>query len=142
MSYFSNFERIFMQRSLELIESYEGEYETTQLLNGLIGLLFFPHEKMRNLIPKIPLEELVSWGFNPECIINADKNKKPQDLNLSDIVRHLRNSVAHCRVVPFPNDHRQCEGFYFSDRNGFEAKIPTIQIKNLMSNLLINLLQQ
>lgn len=142
MSYFSNFERIFMQRSLELMETYNGEYETTQLLNGLIGLLFFPHEKMRNLIPQIPLQDLEGWGLNPECVISAGTNKKPQELNLSDIIRHLRNSVAHCRVVPFPNDDRQCEGFYFSDRNGFEAKIPTNQIKNLMTNLLKNLLQQ
>lgn len=51
MSYFNNFERVFMQRSLELIDTYSGEYETTQLLNGLIGLLFFPHERMGELIP-------------------------------------------------------------------------------------------
>ena len=42
----------------------------------------------------------------------------------------LRNSVAHCRVNPFPNDDRPCEGFFFADNNGFEAKIPTNQIKS------------
>ena len=142
MSYFNNFERLFMQRSLNLIDTYNGEHETTQLLNGLIGLLFFPHERMRELIPEIPLQELEVWGFNPECIVNAGANKESQELNLREIIRRLRNSVAHCRVNPFPNDNRPCEGFYFSDKNGFEAKIPTNQIKNLMRNLLEHLLQQ
>lgn len=142
MSYFNSFERLFMQRSLNLIDTYNGEYETTLLLNGLIGLLFFPHERMRELIPETSLQELEAWGFNPECIVNAGSNKKPQELNLREIIRHLRNSVAHCRVNPFPNDRRPCEGFYFADKNGFEAKIPTIQIKNLMRNLLEHLLQQ
>ncbi|WP_082341992.1 HEPN family nuclease [Pseudomonas thivervalensis] len=142
MSYFNSFERLFMQRSLNLIDTYNGEYETTLLLNGLIGLLFFPHERMRELIPETSLQELEAWGFNPECIVNAGSNKEPQELNLREIIRHLRNSVAHCRVNPFPNDHRPCEGFYFADKNGFEAKIPTIQIKNLMRNLLEHLLQQ
>ena len=142
MSYFNDFERIFMHRSLDLIDTYSGEYETTQLLNGLIGLLFFPYEKMRELIPKISLQELNSWGFDPRCIVNAGANNEPQELNLGEVIRHLRNSVAHCRVTPFPNDDRPCEGFLFTDRNGFEAKIPTDQIKNLMRNLLQHLLRQ
>ena len=142
MSYFNNFERLFMQRSLELIDTYNGEYETTQLLNGLIGLLFFPHERMRELIPEISLQELEAWGFDPDCIVNAGANKEPRELRLGEIIRRLRNSVAHCRVNPFPNDDRPCEGFCFADNNGFEAKIPTNQIKNLMRNLLEHLLQQ
>lgn len=142
MSYFNNFERLFMQRSLELIDTYNGEYETTQLLNGLIGLLFFPHERMRELIPETSLQELEAWGFDPKCIVSAGANKEPRELSLGEIIRRLRNSVAHCRVNPFPNDDRPCEGFFFADNNGFEAKIPTNQIKNLMRNLLEHLLQQ
>lgn len=142
MSYFNNFERLFMQRSLELIDTYDGEYETTQLLNGLIGLLFFPHERMRELIPEVPLNELVAWGFQPQCIINAGANKEPRELSLREIIHRLRNSVAHCRVNPFPNDDRPCEGFLFADNNGFKAKIPANQIKNLMRNLLEHLLEQ
>ena len=141
MSYFNNFERLFMLRSLELIEAYSGEYETTQLLNGLIGLLFFPHERMRSQIPEIPLQELKDWGFDPSCIINGGADIEPQELNLRQIIHRLRNSVAHCRVDPFPNDHRPCEGFHFSDRNGFEAAIPTDQMKTLMRKLLTHLLQ-
>lgn len=141
MSYFSNFERVFMQRSLELIDTYSGEYETTQLLNGLIGLLFFPHERMGELIPETALKELEAWGFNSDCIVNAGANKESKELTLREIIRHLRNAVAHCSVNPFPNDHRPCEGFCFSDKNGFEAKIPTNQIKNLMRNLLEHLLK-
>ena len=142
MSYFNNFERLFMQRSLELVDTYKGEYETTQLLNGLIGLLFFPNERMSGLIPEISIQDLEAWGFSSACILNAGGGKEAKELGLREIVRRLRNSVAHCRVEPFPNDHRPCEGFYFADRNGFEAKIPTDQIKNLMRGLLSHLLHQ
>ncbi|MNE71949.1 hypothetical protein D3C80_1678570 [compost metagenome] len=142
MSYFNNFERLFMQRSLELVDTYQGEYETTQLLNALIGLLFFPHEKMRELIPGKTLQDIDAWGFSQDCIINAGTHNVPQEINLREIVKRLRNSVAHCRVTPFPNDHRPCEGFCFVDLNNFEAKIPTDQIKNLMRGLLTHLLEQ
>ncbi|KZN16194.1 MULTISPECIES: HEPN family nuclease [Pseudomonas] len=142
MSYFNNFERLFMQRSLELVDTYQGEYESTQLLNGLIGLLFFPNERMPDLIPEKSLQDIEAWGFSQDCIINAGANKKPQEINLREIIKRLRNSVAHCRVEPFPNDHRPCEGFFFADRNGFEAKIPTDQIKNLMRKLLTHLLEK
>jgi hypothetical protein len=131
-----------MQRSLHLIETYSGDYETTQLLNGLIGFLFFPHEKMQELIPETSLQELEAWGFNSECVVNTGANKESGDLNLREIIHRLRNSVAHCRVSPFPNDHRPCEGFCFTDKNGFAAKISTNQIKSLMRGLLEHLLRQ
>ncbi|MGY5798303.1 HEPN family nuclease [Rheinheimera faecalis] len=142
MSYFNNFERIFMERSLVLVDSYQGEYETTQLLNGLIGLLFFPNERMPDLISEENIQSIEHWGFSPTCILNAGNNKEIQDLTLREVVRRLRNSVAHCRVEPFPNDHRPCEGFFFEDINGFKAKIPTEQIKNFIRGLLNQLLAQ
>lgn len=142
MSYFNNFERLFMQRSLELVDTYEGEYETTQLLNTLIGLLFFPNERMQDLIPDKSLLDLEAWGFRPDCIVNAGAHKIPQEINLRELVKRLRNAVAHCKVSPFPNDHRPCEGFFFLDRNDFEAKIPADQLKNLLRGLLASLLNQ
>jgi hypothetical protein len=96
---------------------------------------------MGELIPETALQELEAWGFDSDCIVNAGANKESKELTLREIIRHLRNAVAHCRVNPFPNDHRPCEGFCFSDKNGFEAKIPTNQIKNLMRNLLEHLLK-
>lgn len=142
MSYFNDFERLFMRRSLELIEAYNGEYETTLLLNALVGLLFFPHERMRDLIPEIPVQALDEWGFNPGCIVNAGDNKDIDNVDLRELVRRLRNAVAHCAVTPVPNDDRPCEGFYFVDRNGFEADIPAVQLKSLMTHLLTHLLEQ
>lgn len=142
MSYFNNFERLFMQRSVDLVCRYEGEYETTLLLNGLIGLLFFPHERMRDLIPEKSLQELQEWGLDPGCIINAGAGKEPESLDLREIIRRLRNSVAHCTITPFPNNDHPCKGFHFTDRNGFEAQIPTDQIKNLMKNLFEHLVKQ
>lgn len=142
MSYFNNFERLFMQRSLELVDTYQGEYETTQLLNALIGLVFFPHEKMSERIPEKSLHDIEAWGFTLDCIVSAGKHKSPNELDLRELVMRLRNAVAHCKVYPFPNDHQPCEGFCFSDRNGFEAKIPTKQIKSLVRGLLEYLLKQ
>ncbi|MFD2883242.1 HEPN family nuclease [Pseudomonas lini] len=55
-----------------------------------------------------------AWGFRPDCIVNAGAHKTPQEINLRELVRRLRNAVAHCNVSPFPNDHRPCEGFFSS----------------------------
>lgn len=142
MSYFNNFERLFMERSLELVDSYRGEYETTLLLNCLVGLLLFPNERFIDQIPDRSLHELSFWGLQADCITSAGGEKNPSELSLRDIVRRLRNSVAHCRIEPYPNDHRLCEGFKFYDRNGFSAQIPADQIKALLMNLLHYLLRK
>ncbi|MES2025267.1 MAG: HEPN family nuclease [Pseudomonadota bacterium] len=142
MSYFSNFERLFMQRTLEIVDDYKGDYDTTLLLNCLLGLLLVPNEKFLDVLPDIPIEHFGNWGLDVNCISTLGKGVNSADMNLKMLVRRLRNSVAHCRIEPVPNDHRPCEGFSFRDTNGFEATIGAIELKTFVTCLLAYLLSR
>jgi hypothetical protein len=43
MSYNSDFQKEFIERSLGLINSYAGNFDVTNLINCLLGLLVVPH---------------------------------------------------------------------------------------------------
>ena len=88
------------KRNLEYIESkshdnYDLEvYEVTQLINSMLGLLVFPQQKFFDDLPEISLGELVDKGW-PK--INTTKGKLKED-NLQQLLRYLRNGIAHFNV--------------------------------------------
>ena len=55
MSYNSNFERAFIERSLALVQEYKGPFDATLLLNCLLGLLVVPKKSCLAAIPLAPL---------------------------------------------------------------------------------------
>lgn len=66
-------------------------FEVTQLVNSMLGLLVFPQQGYINRIPEIPLADLVSKGWPiPEVI-----GDHPQVSDLRQLVRMLRNAIAH-----------------------------------------------
>jgi hypothetical protein len=64
MQYESDFPRSFMVRTRCNLENYHGQYEATQAINCLLGLLIVPKERLFNLIPDTALDRLDSaeWG--------------------------------------------------------------------------------
>ena len=58
MSYNSDFERAFIERSLTLVQEYRGPFDATLLLNCLLGLLVVPKESCLAAIPQVPITEL------------------------------------------------------------------------------------
>ena len=101
MDYHKEFVIDFARRTrsnLEYIEAAEerGEsvYEVTQLANSLLGLLVFPREHYMQTVPDTPLSELVERGW-PD--IRPTHGQLPQD-TLRQLMRMLRNSIAHCNV--------------------------------------------
>lgn len=66
-------------------------YEVTQLVNSFLGLLVFPQQKYFDKIPKTPIETLQAEGWPIPC---ASDNCK----NLQDLMRCLRNAVAHFNI--------------------------------------------
>ena len=71
----------------------KGPYEVTQLINSAVGLLIIPQQKQYDkIVDSIVEEELLQDLQN--CVI---KNTYPQNLDLGQIARHLRNSIAHAR---------------------------------------------
>lgn len=99
------------RRNLEFIEDGAARqaqvHVVTQLTLSLLGLVVFPKEK---LLPRRDGEEdarrngerrLATWT------ITRDDGKKPTN-TLADILKHLRNAVAHGRLI-FTSDSPRVE---------------------------------
>jgi hypothetical protein len=127
----------FIKRTKKIIEQYEQlvmpkdeRYETTLLLNCLLGLLIIPEQKWFNNLPSTIITE-TEWGIDPNLISLIKNNKGiDEDKSVANIVRHLRNSLAHNRFTTVSGPTiREIE---FKDKNNsgptFEA---TLSIKSL-----------
>lgn len=136
MSYNSDFEQAFIQRSLELVQDYAGPYDATLLLNCLLGLLIVPKESCLKAIPEDPIEQLDKWGINPSSIKNFGKTSS-NDANaktLRGLVWRLRNAVAHFNFRPIP-DKGEVESFCFHDQNGFRAVVKIEELRVFVEKL-------
>jgi len=142
MSFNSDFERAFIERSLGLVKDYAGPHDATLLLNCLLGLLVVPKESCLASIPKDPLSSLGNWGIEPSCITDFGTAKQDdQDpRNLRGLVWRLRNSVAHFRFRPHP-ESGEVEAFEFRDQSGFRALVPLAQLRIFVERLAIHIRQ-
>lgn len=75
-------------------EGHEPVYEVTQLVNSMLGLLVFPQQRYVDRIPQTPLEELVRNGWPVPAVVGD----YPQVSDLRELIRMLRNAVAHCNL--------------------------------------------
>ncbi|SFG37312.1 HEPN family nuclease [Neptunomonas qingdaonensis] len=86
------------RKNLEYIEQGKKEgnevYEITHLINSCLGLLVLPHENYINSIPTTSLDKLKDQGWVVPQTINGTQ---PNDLK--DLIRLLRNGVAHCNIA-------------------------------------------
>ena len=102
----------FAQRTLQNLEIIEREvpidsgfHPITQLINSLVGLVVFIHEKeFVSHFANLPLSELVGKGW-PRVQIDKDDDEKRPTRALGDLVWHLRNAIAHGRIS-FSSDSR------------------------------------
>ncbi|WP_179190125.1 HEPN family nuclease [Hydrogenophaga sp. IBVHS1] len=136
MSFNSNFDRAFIDRSLQLVQEYTGPHDATLLLNCLLGLLIVPKESCLASIPKKPIEDLASWGISPSAITafgRADREDEDPH-NLRGLVWRLRNSVAHFRFRPEPEDG-EVVAFHFHDKSGFKATVQLSELRIFVERL-------
>lgn len=138
MEFLDDFENQFMIRTLEIIKEYDGKYDATILVNCLLGLLVVPREKSYEKIPNDPITDIYKWGIPIESIISYGKYScgDAYPKTLRQLVRSLRNSVAHFTLTPI-NDNGQVAGFLFKDRSGFKAEL---KLSNL--NIFVNKLSE
>jgi hypothetical protein len=69
----------------------QDAYEVTQFINSLLGLLIFPQQEFYDKIPKTKLADLEKDGWPIPRVCNNYKQVR----NLSELLRYLRNSIAH-----------------------------------------------
>lgn len=136
MSFNSDFERAFIQRSLALVQQYSGPYDATLLLNCLLGLLVVPKESCLAAIPDSPTSQLLTWGIDPRAIKSFGRWDSPNNdpNNLRGFVWRLRNAVAHFRFQPVPAQG-EVTAFNFKDLSGFEATVRLAELRVFVERL-------
>lgn len=136
MEYEPQFAKSFMERTMQIVTKYDGTYDATLLINCLLGLLILPKEALLDKIPATPLDSLNEWGIQPNSIKNPRKCDygHQHDLSLRQLVRRMRNAVAHFQVEPFPKKG-DVVGFTFKDRNGFRAELTLSELKKFVVKL-------
>ena len=85
---------------LEAAREHRGEvHEVTQLVNSLLGLVVFPWERsFAKSAARISVAGLVRRGW-PEWKVEVGESP-----NLWDLIRHLRNGIAHGNVIYSSDD--------------------------------------
>ena len=142
MSHYLQGEFDFIERTKLILEQYdktdfsevpEEKYEITLYMNCLMGLLVVPQQVWHDNIPKGDLDEnwFIEKGHISFCIETGEKRYK-----IKNIVKHIRNSVAHGRVIPISEDrgtNKKITHLRFKDLCGeqptFEAEIPVETLK-------------
>jgi hypothetical protein len=112
------------RHNLSLIEAQKDvgheAFETTQLINSLLGLLVLPQERMLSAIPDLPLSELHARGwpaFESEGSFRPPRTLKP-------LVRYLRNAVAHFNIEFLPDESGEIGGVILTNRWNNDSDIP------------------
>ena len=125
---YSNLVKDFAQRTrqnLELLKTLQRQhpdleiYEVTQLINSMLGLLVFPQQRYVRNIPRVPLDELARQGWP----IPRVKGDYPQVSDLNQLVRYLRNAVAHFNIEFISDNGRQIQGIVVWNKNPREGGI-------------------
>jgi hypothetical protein len=140
MEYDPDFARSFMRRTLTLAREYQGQLDATLLINCLLGLLIVPKETLVEKIPTTPYESLQEWGINPSSIIGVGRCEYGHEYrpNLRQLIRRLRNAVAHFRIEPI-HEVGRVSGYSFRDQSGFHAEISLPEIRELVEKLAAHL---
>lgn len=134
MGNYANFEPDFINRTLALIEQYDGfigdvdfseQYNYTLLINCFLGLIVMPKERVIENIPEIELTQ-----DTKEELGLANAEIKPRITNLRSFIHQLRNSIAHFNIeIKSKNDEFLVDTIIFRHiNNSVVAKIPANEI--------------
>ena len=113
---YNNFELDFVERTMQNLQEIEelskNIYEFTNLLNQCYGLLIVPGEfaKRRGLISNMN-KHLDYYGFKKEQSLRFDADK----LTIPNLLRHLRNGLAHGRIEVLDYDSGTIAGIKIWD---------------------------
>lgn len=148
---YHNLVKDFAQRTkanLELLRRLQREhpeleiYEVTQLMNSLLGLLVFPRERYFDHIPATPLSELQAAGWPIPRVVG----QFPQVENLNDLIRYLRNAVAHCNIEFLADADGQLAGLrvwnYWHGKMTWKAELTLPEIEELVDRFVDQILDE
>ena len=128
---YKDFEYDFVERTLRNIEWIEKQnsivkddptsmtfYEFTNLINQCLGLILLPSQFSNSTFLANFTQELTHYGVG-DNIVNKIKGNK--DKTLSNILRHLRNGIAHGHIQQYSvNNHDITDVRIFDADKGVE----------------------
>lgn len=82
----------------------DGPYEVTQLINTFLGALAHPFEAMRDDLMVLPLTQAVALGWPA---INREDASDREPASLGDLIRLMRNAMAHGNIEYLSDDNGQ-----------------------------------
>jgi len=123
-------------RELQKANPKADIYEVTQLINSMLGLLVFPQQRFIDSIPQIPLQELESEGWS----IPVVEGNYPQVDDLRELVRYLRNAIAHCNLEFLDDGHGEIAGLRVWNMRGgrrtWAAKLSISDIEKIADKFI------
>jgi len=105
--------RDIMHRTMENLRFIEaratsrGPFEVTQLLNSFLGALAHPWEKYRKEFAAVTIADAEAAGW-PRITKEMPTDADPA--NLGDLIRLIRNSIAHGNFAFEPKYAREIKG--------------------------------
>lgn len=150
----SNNNEAFISRTLQAIKQYKSlvnsnrtkgqkipSYNRTLFVNCCLSLLFIPRDTIYD-------DELFNtpagnWGIKTRGIFEC--NNQPDQIPVKDLVRHLRNSLAHSRMEFNYDGRKVLQSIHFKDykkdKLTFDATINYKDFEALVTLLAENTLE-
>jgi hypothetical protein len=126
-------EKEFVERTLHILQNYEGPYGVTLLINCLLGMIVLPKEKDFNHISGSDGIHFSDLGIEDGDIRSWGKIEE-EGRTAACFIKSMRNSIAHIRIESISNEG-EIESLLFSDKTGFEAVLSIEKIKQMAMKL-------
>jgi hypothetical protein len=128
-----NIEKDFVQRTLHILDHYDGPYGVTLLINCLLGLIVLPRERGYRRISEKNVLHFADLGIR-EGDIRSWGNISPQEKTAARFLRSMRNAVAHIKIESISREG-EIESLRFRDESGFEAVFGIETVKEMVRKL-------
>lgn len=126
-------EKDFVARTLHILDSYDGPYGVTLLVNCLLGLIVLPRERGYGKISDKDGIHFSDLGIRGQDILSWGKIS-PQERTAARFLRCMRNAVAHIKIDSI-SSAGEIESLRFSDESGFEAVFGIDALKEMVRKL-------
>ena len=127
-------EKAFVQRTLHILQTYDGPYGVTLLVNCLLGLILLPKERDFNHISGRNVLCFSDLGIR-EGEVQTWGNIVEEERTASRFLRCMRNSVAHIKIESITHNG-EIESLRFCDNSGFEAVFSIERLKEMLVKLV------
>ncbi len=137
------------KRNLDFIQQNSGIltsdiYEVTQLVNSLLGLLLFPRTYTWGYFRSYKLNQLDPQQW-PNLTNQSTAHDKLTINNLEQVLREMRNAVAHNDLTFIPDQNNEIERIVFRNENSkafdypyreWSLELTLPQLRLLLNSLL------